>query len=188
MPTGVYPRLSAPDRFWMKVQKTHTCWLWLGAKDERGYGRFAPTSNKAIGAHCFSYILNVGPIPAEKPWILHHCDNPSCVRPDHLFSGTAADNALDCKTKGRNTAGSRHPWHLRPELVRRGDNHPWRKRPELVRRGIANHAARLTDALVQYARSQVAAGRSQRSVALELGVNPMTISRAIRGTSWSHIV
>jgi hypothetical protein len=85
--------------FWSKVQKTDSCWEWVGKKDHAGYGYFKGGRT----AHRFSWEITHGPIP-EGLCICHHCDNPSCVRPDHLFLGTHQDNVWDSKRKGRRPA------------------------------------------------------------------------------------
>ena len=96
-------------RFWAKVDKTTSpdgCWLWMGGKDKpwndkmtSGYGRFS-AHLKQVGAHRVSWELTNGPIP-EGLEVLHHCDNPPCVRPAHLFLGTQSDNLFDAVKKGR---------------------------------------------------------------------------------------
>ena len=88
------------ERFWKRVQKTETCWLWTGAKNKKGYGTFYISKYEPIGAHRFSYLLAEGKSP-EELFVCHKCDNPSCVRPDHLFLGTNTDNMRDAKKKGR---------------------------------------------------------------------------------------
>jgi hypothetical protein len=89
-------------RFWRMVQKTDGCWLWMGAKFRRGYGQFRGYKGKSWKAHRFAFKLNGGElVPGE--YICHRCDNPSCVRPDHLFAGTPTDNVQDCIRKGRLT-------------------------------------------------------------------------------------
>lgn len=99
------------DRFWSMVHKSDGCWLWTG-DTSGGYGAIKDAGRK-IMAHRFSYKLHYGPIEDGK-LVLHQCDVPQCVRPDHLFVGTDADNQRDCFTKGR--GGRRQS--VSPEQVR----------------------------------------------------------------------
>lgn len=75
------------------------CWLWMGSSLPKGYGRFY-ANGKMNYAHRFAYETWVGQIP-DGHFICHHCDNPSCCNPDHLFAGTQKDNMRDCAEKGR---------------------------------------------------------------------------------------
>ena len=103
MPVGVYIHQREPlaERFWSKVSKSDGCWLWVAFRDRNGYGRFGTSAlNRSTLAHRTSYSLTFGDIP-EGMHVLHKCDNPPCVNPDHLFLGTDKDNAQDCKAKGR---------------------------------------------------------------------------------------
>jgi hypothetical protein len=96
-----------------KVERFETsCWGWKGALTSNGYGSIG-TVKRRIYAHRASYELHVGPIPVGM-FVCHHCDNPPCTRPDHLFLGTCADNAADMAAKGR------APWATRrmPDDVR----------------------------------------------------------------------
>src|SRR3990167_3209660 len=96
-----YIRTSPIDRFWSKVSKTDSCWLWLGKPNNDGYGKFWITElGRSVPAHHFSWEIHNSPIPDDL-CVLHTCDNPPCVRPDHLFLGTRGDNNRDRSTKGR---------------------------------------------------------------------------------------
>ncbi len=87
------------DRFWASVLKNDSCWLWIGLTNSWGYGRLQ-WDGKETGAHRISWILHNGIIPVGLS-VLHKCDNPPCVNPDHLFLGTHKDNMEDCVSKGR---------------------------------------------------------------------------------------
>ncbi len=86
-------------RFFKKVKKTDTCWIWLGAKSN-GYGVFRANKIKYL-AHRFIYQITNNYSFSKFDLVCHSCDNPSCVNPDHLFIGTQKDNVRDCIKKGR---------------------------------------------------------------------------------------
>lgn len=107
--------LPTIPRFWAQVQKTETCWLWKGfPTGANKYGDFQ-VDGVRYRAHRYSYEMAKGPIP-DGMKVLHRCDNPICVNPDHLFLGTQGDNMRDMTRKGRH--GGKH--RKRPDLCRRG--------------------------------------------------------------------
>jgi len=81
------------------ITKTESCWLWSGAKNKLGYGSFS-LHGKHFFAHRYSFF-SANPDADQSFLVCHRCDNPSCVRPDHLFLGTDADNMKDMVLKGR---------------------------------------------------------------------------------------
>lgn len=88
------------DRFWQKTAKRDTgCIEWTGAKLPRGYGRFY-WRGKPRYAHRISLELS-GVVVPDELMVLHKCDNPSCVNPEHLMLGTQNDNMKDASKKGR---------------------------------------------------------------------------------------
>lgn len=116
---GVSKEMRVPlqDRFWLKVEKSDQCWLWTGSKDEHGYGRINSGDRTPSGhpvpklATRVSWELTHGQI-ADGLFVCHRCDNPPCVRPDHLFLGTQKDNMADSAAKGRWYSPNRKPRHL----------------------------------------------------------------------------
>lgn len=102
--------------------------------------------------------------PDDRPWVLHHCDNPPCENADHLYAGTRTDNIRDMHRRGRATPPT------------------WLHMP-----GEAAPGAVLTEAIVRAMRAEHAAGRAIRAIADYYGVNDSTARSAIRGKSWTHI-
>lgn len=150
------PPVLTPEqilKFWSYVDKSHgqgpqgTCWEWQGCRDG-GYGKISigpRGSARGYRTPRLSFFLEHGRWP--EPNACHHCDNPPCVRPEHLFEGSARDNVLDAKEKGRLATGDKSGARLHPERMRRGDNHPMRINPLLVvNRGEKHNHAKLKDA------------------------------------------
>lgn len=155
------------ERFWSKVEKSDDCWTWRGGKGDKGYG-VVSLFGKDFRAHRMAYLLEVGGIP-HGLCVCHACDNPSCVRPDHLFLGTHADNMQDARAKGRLRGGhgggpGGHIGH--------GENNP-------------HH--RLTLADVERIRALLASGPiNMAALARSYGVHPQTIYQIAWGKSWTY--
>lgn len=167
----------AEVRFWEKVRKGPGCWEWLGATNPtKGHG-FFKFNGKQTGAHRVAWILAYGSIPAGHGYhgtcVCHRCDNPRCVRPDHLFLGTIQDNLTDMRAKGR----ERHV---------RGDAHGSRTKPHLVARG-SRISRKLTEADVIEIRKRLANGETQVLVARHYGVLQSTISFIATRRTWKHV-
>jgi hypothetical protein len=103
--------VTTEERFWAKVDKSGECWVWTGTTKERfglRYGYFY-ANGKNVRAHRLAAEMKHGPIP-EGMVVCHRCDNPPCVRPDHLWIGTRSENQTDMWLKGRGrTDTSRSP-------------------------------------------------------------------------------
>ncbi len=149
---------TTEQRFWYFVDKKqdNECWNWSGACDSSGYGNFR-IHNKLIGAHIFSYILHFGKPSEDKPFVLHHCDNPKCVNPNCLWVGTKKDNSDDKVMKNRQTKGE-NVW-----------------------------CSKLTENQVKEIRALcIRKELTQTKIAKMFGVNPCTISNIHRNQRWKH--
>lgn len=97
------------QRFWEKVEKNgpSLCWEWRAVKDRYGYGRFClGVDQRGALAHRTAWFVKYGEIPHGKS-VLHKCDNPACVNPEHLYLGTQLENMRDMLQKGRNPRSSK---------------------------------------------------------------------------------
>ena len=97
-------------RFLASVERTEACWVWTRPTNNKSYGYISLRKRKVL-AHRLAYLVWIGPIP-DGFCVLHRCDNPKCVRPDHLFVGTLKDNAVDMAQKGR-VGGNRNKTHCK---------------------------------------------------------------------------
>jgi hypothetical protein len=159
------------DRFWPKVDRSGECWVWTASKMPDGYGQIGVEGHRPKRAHRVSWELHFGPIPPGM-LVLHRCDNPPCVRPDHLFLGTSRDNTLDMVGKRR------HGSQRYPERLPSGVNH-WRHRPD---------RQRLTDDQVKSIRTRYAAGGvSLVALAREYHVSEASIRMIVKRKSYRHL-
>ena|SRR3990167_5583641 len=113
-------RIPIEQRFWNKVVKTATCWNWIGSKNKFGYGQIGAMigkKHKMFAAHRISYELVNDKIP-KGLCVLHRCDNPACVNPQHLWAGTHQENMRDRSLKGR-TVGSKGEKNGKAKLNRK---------------------------------------------------------------------
>lgn len=170
------------QRYWSKVLKTEGCWIWTASKTKAGYGQIQirALSHMPIHAHRMAWELRNGPIP-KGMHVLHRCDNPSCVNPDHLFLGTQSDNNRDRLEKGRTASGDQNGARTHPEknpfVVNGGSGLSGEKHP----------MARLSLDQVLEIRilAKNAPRGTQRKLARRYGVSETQISRIVLGRSYS---
>lgn len=145
---------AAQEQFFRRVEYDPNagCWLWSGGVGCGGYGRFR--HGGASLAHRVSYAWAKGPIPAGFV-VMHKCDTPACVNPEHLSAGTQGDNNADRQAKGRSRGGDR--------------------------RGERNRMSKLTEFQVSCIRLRLREGQTQASIAADFGVAHQTISDIARG-------
>lgn len=166
---------SLEERFWEKVNKDGPiireelgpCWIWTGYCQDSGHGRFRWDTTIRFTAHRASWILTFGFISSDI-LVLHKCDNPPCVRPDHLWTGTCQDNMRDRDQKGRTASGEKNCMLKYPGLLA-GEN---------------NGRAKLTRSDVENIRLRYKLGEKQVSLAKEFSVYQGTISAIILRRLW----
>ena len=148
------------ERFWARVQKAETCWLWTGRLDRCGYGRVRIRDEgrcRSIPAHRVAFALQHGAIPDGGRVLMHQCDTPACVRPDHLIEGSHRDNVRDRVERGRCARGER------------------------------NGRAKLAAEDVQLIYVELSAGVSASALARRFGVDVKTICAIRDGRTWRHL-
>lgn len=158
--------LSAEDlheirnRIEVRYVEKNGCWEWTGSLGARGYGRLK-YKGKFYLAHRLSHLVFNGPI-IRGNLVCHHCDNPICINPSHIYSGTMADNVRDMVLRGRHGA-------MKPG----------------VRSGEKNPNAKLSRSKAGVIRSKFSGGQSASSIAREYSVSQRTISDIVNGRSWN---
>lgn len=161
------PGKHAPPevRFWRHVSISDACWVWTGSTTDKGYGKFKQESGRPpVRAHRYSWEMASGkPVPSGA-LVRHSCDNPPCVRPDHLSVGSDADNSADMIERGRS---------------------PYQNPDSAEMKAFVEMVRKLTDEQIEDGRRRVAGGESQRSVARDFGVDHSTIWRLIHRVNWA---
>lgn len=151
------------ERFWDYVDKSGECWLWTRAtshpkgRPDHSYGVFGHDKTQTP-AHRFAYEITYGPIP-KGLLVCHTCDNPLCVRPEHLFLGTPAENSADMVRKNRQSQGAAH-----------------RTRAKLT-----------PDQVVEIARLCQSSGYTQKQIAKMYGVHARSVTAIATGEAWPDI-
>ncbi len=154
------------ERFWSKVDKTADCWNWKAGKFTFGYGAFRLRRNN-VRAHRFAWELTYGKIP-EGLEVCHSCDNPACVRPEHLFLGKQKDNVQDAIDKGR--------FNPRECNQLSGENHG---RAILTANQVQEIRNIYSQKSGKYSR-QI----SQRKIAQQFDMSRRTITDILKGRAW----
>ena len=159
------------ERFWRFVDKDGpvpvgcpelgSCWNWAGRIGSHGYSLISDGEGRSLLAHRYSYELHCGSIPDETPCVLHHCDNPPCPNPVHLFVGTKQANSLDMVSKGRC------------------------KTPYL--QGEAHAKAKLTEASVLAIRQSDIDGVPRKAIAVRFDISEAYVCNILARRRWQHI-
>lgn len=171
------------DAFWANVQvsKADACWLWTGGTSGN-YGAFhtketAPSGRPAIvGAHRVAKELLLGRRLPTEVWVLHECDTPLCVNPNHLFLGDQAANDADREAKGRTSRGESHSLALRSSAIFAA-----------TQRGVANHQSKVNEAVVREIRERRATGERWVSIARHFGLHHSTVMDIVARKTWNHV-
>lgn len=152
-------KLTDAERFWSKVVGGDGCWIYSGSKKADGYGQFSVGSRAdgtrgKVRAHRMAWCLTNGAIPDGMD-VLHECDNPSCVRPDHLKLGTHIDNMKDARDRRRRQGASN-------------------ANSQLSDAQVAEIRRRYESGLF-----------TQTKLASQFGITQSMVSKIVRGENWS---
>lgn len=188
--------LFRTERFWSNIHVCphgdgcqDCCWEWQGPRTPKGYGicTIACQDNQTFtrGAHRLAYLFTCGDFPGEL-YICHHCDNPSCCNPAHLWVGTQTENFADMYQKGRGPTGERNGSRTHPERRPRGDQSPRRLHPEWYVGKTRNGKAALTPIQVEEIRA-LASTCSHREIARRFGLSSGHVNKIIHRKTWGNI-
>jgi hypothetical protein len=173
--------IQRAEVFWSLVDKSKPdgCWLWKGIIGHFGYGYFS-IYPKMIGAHRMSWTLAHDRVLTPKEYVCHHCDNPPCVNPSHLFVGDQKANITDMISKGRNSRGASHSAILKATFNKL-------KEQDLIgfRRKVSGRV-KLSEDDVRLIRSLVDV--PQKELAARFNVHPNTIWKVRHRNRWDHII
>ncbi len=188
--TKPIPDLTEKDkaRFWAKVNKSGPvireqlgpCWVWTAALSKAGYGVFGIGQGIFYASRISWTMVNGQITPGHET--LHECDNPPCCNPNHIRTGTHAQNMRDMGDKNR------HAWATHPERMARGDASGARKHPEKVERGEDRYNAKMTDEKVRQMRSDNSSGMSWERCARKYGISKRVAGFIITRQAWKHVV
>jgi hypothetical protein len=171
--------------FMSNIDMSGKCWLWNGYRSPKGYGTFG-ILGRGILAHRLFYQIAFGPIP-QTVLVCHKCDNPSCVRPSHLYAGDHQTNLSDMVDRGRSCKGDRHYLRKDPSKIIRGDAHYIRKHPEKIRNGERHHNARLRKEDVIRMREMYSSGSSTSDLSKEFGVGIQHVWQIVTRLRWKSV-
>lgn len=175
--------------FWSKVEikRPKDCWPWIAAVTHDGYGRYTMRRQHNM-AHRVAFRMKIGEIP-KGLCVCHHCDNPGCCNPSHLWLGTNWDNSLDSLMKGRLARGKRNGAYTHPEKIRRGKAHPFKINPMLHAFGESVNTAKLTASHVIAIRRFYATGKhTMQSLAMRFKISKANIDFIVKGKTWKHLL
>jgi len=180
---------ASEQKFWslVEIKSEDECWPWKGLRFSRGYGRFC-VNGRVESSNRTALVLSGVDIP-ERMMACHSCDNPPCCNPKHLWLGTGAENAADCKRKGRTgKTGDNHPLRRHPELRKFGDKHHFRINPELIPKGEQCGSHKLKENEVIKIRNLISTGaNSYNSIAAMFNVTPSNIRAIVVRKTWKHL-